>query len=84
MQDTCHSDKLGGKVSDITMANKKSYECEPPDTNNGDNLDGNLDHETNSAAVPEKGVLPKETDLDKPDVSEPPVDVFGDYLLLEK
>ena len=76
-EDMQHGDKLGGECRVVTMADKEPDEGEPPDNNN--------------EPVPEKSNEPvnvrnKSTISSKTtsDTSEFPIDVFGDYLLLEK
>ena len=76
-EDTQHGDKLGGECRVVTMADKEPDEGEPPDNNN--------------EPVPEKSKEPVDirnestiSSKTTSDTSEFPVDVFGDYLLLEK
>ena len=72
-----HGDKLGGECRVVTMADKEPNEGEPPDNNN--------------KPVPEKSNEPVDVRNESTislkttsDTSKFPVDVFGDYLLLEK
>ena len=72
-----HGDKLGGEYHVVTMVDKEPDEGEPPDNNN--------------EPVPEKSKEPVDVRNESTisskttsDTSEFPVDVFGDYLLLEK
>ena len=76
-EDMQHGDKLGGECHVVTMADKEPDEGEPPDNNN--------------EPVPEKSNEPVDVRNESTisskttsDTSEFPVDVFGDYLLLEK
>ena len=75
-EDMQHGDKLGGECRVVTMADKEPDEGEPPDNNN--------------EPVPEKSNEPvdvrNESIISSKTTSDfrVSVDVFGDYLLLEK